>query len=80
MMDRYLYDRLNTILLDRDAWLAAHPVEYSPHGEARAYVIAVFREKYEVLYRKRVSREEFSTRTELWDDIAEEINFVLTFL
>ena len=78
-MDRYLSDRLNDLLLNRGAWLCAQPVDYSPHGVARVCVISVFAEGYKVLYRKRVSRAEFITQTELWDDIAEEINFVLTF-
>lgn len=79
-MDRYLCDRLNDFLIDRRAWLGAHPVDYSPHGVAKAYVISVIKEMDEVLYRRIVSRAEFVTQTELWDDITEEIRLVMTFL
>lgn len=78
-MGRYLCDRLNELLLDRGAWLGAHPVEYSPHGVAKGYVISVFTDMYKVAYRRRVSREEYITQTELWDDIAEEIRLFLLF-
>jgi hypothetical protein len=80
-MDRYLCDRLNELLLNRGAWLNAHPVDYTPNGVAKGYVISVFAEgMYKVLYRRMVSKEEFFTQTELWDDIFEEIRLVITFL
>lgn len=78
-MDLYLNDRLNELLLDRRAWIDIVPCDYSSHGVARVYVIRVFVELFEVKYIRRVSRAEFITQTEIWDDIAEEINLVLTF-
>lgn len=80
MMDRYLCDRLNKLLLDRKAWIDVKSCDISPFGVARVYLIRVFVEpSFDVKYMKRVSTEEFITQTKLWDDIAEEINLVLTF-
>jgi hypothetical protein len=81
-LDRYLHIHLGSLLDSNDSGIVAYPKKDCYTGMTQTYIICLRfygRPGYTNRHSVSVPQADFFTRSELWDNIAEEFRLVLLF-